>query len=250
MRGHEAFEIVNDGAGSPFLFVCDHAANALPPDYGTLGLSKAAFTRHIAFDIGAADLTRALAGALGAPAILARYSRLLIDLNRDPEDPTLIMALSDGEIIPGNHPLTRDERRVRHSRFYEPYHGAIAGALDGAARADGGAQGRGLVSIHSFTPAWKGQARPWHVGVLWNRDGRIARPLLDALHAESDLVVGDNEPYSGELEGDCMDRHGTKRGIAHVLIEIRQDLLATPGGVAVMAARLSRILGGLEKKEW
>jgi predicted N-formylglutamate amidohydrolase len=243
----EAFQVVNAQGGAPFLLLCDHASNVLPPAYGTLGLPAEAFTRHIAYDIGAAALTRALAVRLGAPAILTAFSRLLIDANRGEDDPTLIMALSDGAVIPGNHPLDEGERRARVARYYRPYHAAIAAALDSAL-----ARGvtPALLSIHSFTPAWKGKARPWHVGVLWNRDGRLALPLLDALAAEGDLVVGDNEPYSGELKGDCMDRHGTARGLPHVLIEIRQDLIGTEAGVAAMAERLERVIRGLDMTEW
>lgn len=238
----DSFTSLKGGLGSSLLLVCDHASNRLPPGYGTLGLPEDAFVRHIAYDIGAGALTRALSARLGAPAILAGYSRLLIDLNRGPEDPTLIMALSDGALVPGNHPLRPEERACRIALYYEPYHEAIRTTL-------GGMLARGLepriVSLHSFTPVWRGQARPWHVGVLWNRDGRLAQPLLEALRAEGDLVVGDNEPYSGELEGDCLDRHGTRRGLAHVLIEIRQDLLSEEAGIAAWADRLARIIGAM-----
>ena len=235
----DPFTRLGPESGAARLLVCDHAANALPEGYGTLGLPAEAFLRHIAYDIGAASLTRALSARLGAPAILARYSRLFIDLNRGAEDPTLIMALSDGALIPGNHPLTEVERAHRIAAVYEPYHCAIAAEID-AVLARGAAPR--LISVHSFTPVWRGRPRPWHVGVLWNRDGRLARPLLEALRAEGDLVVGDNEPYSGELEGDCMDRHGTKRGLPHVLIEIRQDLIDTEAGALRWADRLARVI--------
>ena len=235
----ESFTTLRMGAGSGVLLVCDHASNRLPAGYGTLGLTQEAFERHIGYDIGAAQLARALSARLDAPAILGGYSRLLIDLNRGAEDPTLIMALSDGALIPGNHPLPAEERARRLALYYEPYHAAISAALDTMLA-------RGLepkiISLHSFTPVWRGRARPWHVGVLWNKDGRLAHPLLEALRAEADLVVGDNEPYSGELEDDCMDRHGTKRGLPHVLIEIRQDLLGTVAGIAAWADLLARAI--------
>ena len=246
-QGTRAVRILNASGPSPFLLLCDHASNLLPEGYGTLGLPPDALTRHIAYDIGAARLTEALAGRLDAPAILTGFSRLLIDTNRGEDDPTLIMALSDGAVIPGNHPLETREREARLARFYRPYHAAITKAIDGALRRNGPIA---LLSIHSFTPNWKGKARPWHVGILWNRDGRIALPLLDALRSEGDLVVGDNEPYSGELEGDCMDRHGTARGLPHVLIEIRQDLIADEAGVAAMAERLARLIGALDRTKW
>jgi predicted N-formylglutamate amidohydrolase len=227
------------GVGSGLLLLCDHASNGLPEGYACLGLPPEAFNRHIAYDIGAAALTEALSARLQAPAILARYSRLLIDLNRGPDDPTLIMALSDGALIPGNHPLAEAERARRLALYHEPYHGAITDTLDAML-----ARGLrpGIVSVHSFTPVWRGRSRPWHVGILWNRDGRMARPLLDGLRARGDLIVGDNEPYSGELEGDCLDRHGTRRNLPHVLIEIRQDLIDTEAGVALWAGRLGAVI--------
>lgn len=237
-----AVRTLNEEGDPGLLLICDHASNRLPRGYGTLGLPAAAFERHIAYDLGAAALTEALARRLNAPAILAGFSRLLIDANRGEDDPTLIMALSDGAIIAGNHPLLPRERQRRISQFYAPYHAAIKEALD-----RGIALGHSprIYSFHSFTPVWRGRPRPWHVGVLWNRDDRIARPLLEALRCEGDLVVGDNEPYSGALDGDCLDRHGTKRGLPHVLIEIRQDLIIDEEGVGAWAARLGRIIPAL-----
>ena len=171
--------------------------------------------------------SRVLAAELGAPALLANFSRLLIDSNRGPDDPTLVMRLSDGAIIPGNARVDAEEIARRKADWWEPYQAAISARID--AMIAGGAP-PALVSIHSFTPAWKGVPRPWQVGVLWDRDPRLARPLLDALAREGDLVVGDNEPYDGALAGDTMHRHGTRRGLAHALIEVRQDLIAGGGG--------------------
>ena len=235
----QAFSVLNGASTSPFVFVCDHASNRLPPGYGTLGLPAEAFARHIAYDLGVAALTAALSDRFHATAVLAGFSRLLIDPNRGSDDPTLIMALSDGAIIAGNHKITPEERAHRIAAYFEPYHQAIDAALD-RVLARGAAPL--LISVHSFTPVWRGAKRPWDCGILWNRDGRLALPLLDALRAEGDLTVGDNEPYSGELEGDCMDRHGTQRGIAHVLIEVRQDLIGDDAGVAAWAARLEQTL--------
>ena len=225
-------------APSALLFVCDHASNALPEAYGTLGLDASAFGTHIAYDIGATDVTRALAESFRAPAILARWSRLLIDLNRGADDPTLIMKLSDGRIVPGNRCVDDAESQNRIARYYAPYHDAIESEI---ARARAAGIAPILVSMHSFTPVWKGVRRPWEVGVLWDKDGRLAKPLLTVL-ARAGFVVGDNEPYSGELEGDCMFQHGTENGLPHVLIEIRQDLIATETLARAFAGRLKPVL--------
>lgn len=236
----QSYEVVNEDAAPQLIFVCDHASNALPPDYATLGLEPTLFERHIAYDIGAADVTRAMAEAFRSPALLGVYSRLLIDLNRGADDPTLVMKLSDGAVIPGNATADGNEIRARIDRFYRPYHDAIE-ALITRAKAQGVAPT--LISVHSFTPEWKGQKRPWHVGVLWDRkDPRLAAPLLDELKGQGDLVVGDNQPYSGELEGDCMSQHALAHGLVHVLIEIRQDLIADRAGAVLWANRLVPIL--------
>jgi predicted N-formylglutamate amidohydrolase len=221
------------------VIVCDHARNALPPGYGTLGLPASEFTRHIAYDIGVEPVVRGLCARLGVPAVLAGYSRLLIDPNRGLDDPTLIMQVSDGAIVPGNRGLDAAERSRRIERFYQPYHAAIDALLDEAV-----ASGRppAILSIHSFTPAWRGIARPWHAGILWHRDGRFACPLIERLRAGNDLLIGDNEPYSGGLPGDTLDTHATARGLADALVEIRQDLIAGPAGVDEWADRLAALL--------
>ena len=227
-----------EAPAGPLLFICDHASNAVPRDYATLGLDEEDFAAHIAFDIGAADVTHALAEAFGAPAILGRWSRLLVDLNRGIDDPTLVMQLSDGRIIPGNRSLPRAEIDKRIAHFHAPYHRAIEAAIAGARR-NGFIPA--IISIHSFTPVWKGKRRPWEVGVLWDRDGRLAQPLLREL-AQAGFVVGDNQPYSGELENDCLYVHGTMNGLPHALIEIRQDLVATPEAAQAFAIRLRPVI--------
>jgi len=226
-----AFEAIS-GRG-PLVFLCDHAASALPP--GGLGLDPALLSTHIAYDIGAASVTRALAAAYGAPALLGAWSRLLIDLNRGADDPTLVMKLSDGSIIPGNRAADAAEVARRIQAFHAPYHAAIAAELD---RIGPDAV---LFSMHSFTPAWKGRPRPWDVGVLYDRDVRLAAPLMARL-AEAGFTVGDNEPYTGALEGDTLWRHGTMRGLPHVLIEMRQDLVGTDAQTQGFALRLKPIL--------
>lgn len=237
-----AFDVIEGDPAAGLVLICDHARNALPREYGTLGLPPAELQRHIGYDIGAEAVTRGLARRLGVPAVLSRFSRLLIDPNRGEDDPTLIMRLSDGAVVPGNAHVDQAERERRLALFYRPYHDAIERVIAAAS-----ATGRdpAIVSIHSFTPAWKGVERPWHAGILWDRDGRLPKPLIAALQAEGDLVVGENEPYSGELEGDTLNRHGTRRGRAHALIEIRQDLIAADDGVAAWVDRLGRILPGL-----
>jgi predicted N-formylglutamate amidohydrolase len=227
-----------DAEAGPLLFICDHASNAMPQSCPTLGLEEGAFATHIAYDIGAAEVTRVLAGAFSAPAILGHWSRLLVDLNRGADDPTLIMQLSDGRIIPGNRSLTDSEIAQRVKRFHAPYHRAV-----GAAIADARAKGfvPTIISMHSFTPVWKGFRRPWEVGVLWDRDNRLAKPLLEAL-SRAGFAFGDNQPYSGELENDCLYVHGTMSGLPHVLIEIRQDLVATVDAARAIALRLKPVI--------
>ena len=237
-----AFEIINPDGDPRFLFLCDHASNALPERYGTLGLGADELERHIAWDIGAGDVVRHLSSAFQAPAILALYSRLLIDLNREPLDPTLVMQISDGAIIPGNRNVDNAERQYRLSHFFEPYHRAISAEID---RALAAGQVPLLVSVHSFTPRWKSFQRPWHIGLLWDRDSRAAAPLKSALERNGDLVIGDNQPYSGELKGDCLYTHGTMRGLPHILVEVRQDLIETQQGVEKWASVLEAALRGL-----
>ena len=230
----------NCGAPPGLILLCDHAGNAFPPGYGTLGLPPAELERHIAYDIGAAGIVRAMSKQLGAPAVLSRYSRLLIDPNRGADDPTLIMRLSDGAIVPGNHHIDQTEWDKRVRLYYEPYHAAVSSLIAHMRR-------KGvtpvIVSIHSFTQAWKGVARPWHAGILWDRDDRLSSRLIETLRADPATVVGDNEPYSGQLEGDCLYRHATSHGLAHALIEVRQDLIGTAQGQQHWAERLSK---GLE----
>jgi predicted N-formylglutamate amidohydrolase len=239
LRTSASFEVHQPENTGNILFLCDHASNAVPEHLATLGLPAGEFATHIAHDIGAAELTRALADRFGAPAILGRWSRLVVDLNRGSDDPTVVMKLSDGRIIPGNRTLDPHAVAERVATYHAPYHEAIAARIrDRLARNVVPV----LVSIHSFTPVWRGRPRPWHIGILWDRDGRLAQPLLQRLQRERDIVVGNNEPYSGELENDCLYRHGTMNGLPHVLIEVRQDMLADAAGIAYWAERLERAL--------
>jgi predicted N-formylglutamate amidohydrolase len=238
--GAKPYRLIEGDASTGLLILCDHAENVIPEAYGTLGLRPEDLHRHIAYDLGAAEVAERLAGTLGAPAVLSRFSRLLIDPNRGLDDPTLIMQISDGLIVPSNAGLDPEEIGNRIARYYEPYHRAIERGIEAAVAAG---KPPVIVSVHSFTQAWKGTPRPWSVGVLWDKDPRLALPLLDALRTIPDIEVGDNAPYSGQLKGDTLYRHGTKRGLAHALVEVRQDLILGPEGQGEWAMRLARALG-------
>ena len=238
-----AFEVLEGNYDSGLVLLADHAMARVPAEYGDLGLDRSVFERHIAYDIGIEALTRALAAKLSCPAVMATFSRLLIDPNRGEDDPTLIMKLSDGAIVPANHPLFADERERRLERYHRPYHHAIDALIEKSSESTGCPPL--VISLHSFTPFWKGVARPWHTGVLWDGDPRAVRPLIDALAAIEGVIVGDNEPYDGALKGDTMNRHCMEKGIAHALLEVRQDLIADAGGVALWAGRIAPILAAL-----
>ena len=225
-----------DDAG--VLFLCDHASNALPPAYGTLGLPEAQLARHIGYDIGAAWVTRRLAARFGAPAVLTTFSRLLIDPNRGADDPTLVMRLSDGAIVPGNADADDAEVARRTSLYWRPYREAVGEAVE-AMSGDGTTPA--VVAVHSFTDNWKGIPRPWEIGVLWDTDPRFAVPLMDGLR-DAGFSVGDNEPYDGALRGDTLDEEVTRRGIAGLLVEVRQDLIREVGAAYTMADRLADVL--------
>ena len=240
------FDVVEGDRHEGLVLVADHARNALPDDYGSLGLPAAELRRHIAYDIGVEDVTRVLAARLGVPAVLAGFSRLLIDPNRGEDDPTLIRQLYDGTVVPGNYPMAPEERERRLDRFYRPYHDAVAAMI--ASVAEASCTAPFIVSVHSFTPVMQGRPRPWHVGILWDLDDRAPRHLIEALAAERNLVVGDNEPYDGALRGDTMFKHAIANGFAHALIEIRQDLIATPAGVAEWVDRLAPIVDAINRR--
>ncbi|MBS9479136.1 N-formylglutamate amidohydrolase [Ancylobacter radicis] len=236
------FERIPGDPATGLILLCDHASNALPPAYGSLGLPPEQLARHIGYDIGAAGVTRRLAARLDCPAVLSCFSRLLIDPNRGEDDPTLVMRLSDGALIAGNRHADAAEIERRIARFHRPYHQAIEAEIEAALAA-------GIVpailSVHSFTPVWRGLARPWHAAILWDADPRFTRELIAALEAPGDLIVGDNEPYDGALKGDCLYRHATRRGLASTLLEIRQDLIADAAGQESWAARLAGLLPAL-----
>lgn len=240
------FDLVDGDRRKGLVLLADHAGRALPEQYGRLGLPHSEFDRHIAYDIGVDPLTRRLAELTGAPAVLANFSRLLIDANRGEDDPTLIRQLYDGTVVPGNYPLAEPERDRRLDDFYRPYHDAVGSLIASVAQESGAAPL--IISIHSFTPVMQGRPRPWHVGILWDLDDRAPKPLIEQLGRDPLLVVGDNEPYDGALRGDTMYRHAIVSGFAHALIEVRQDLIAEQSGIDDWAQRLAPIIEDLNRQ--
>jgi predicted N-formylglutamate amidohydrolase len=233
------FEVQDGDGRSPVLIICDHAGRLIPRSLGSLGLTEDQQASHIGWDIGAVGVARRLGAALGARTVWQRYSRLVIDCNRPLEAADSITPRSERTEIPGNQSLGPEAAEERAREIFHPYHREIRAALD-----QRHAAGRPtvLVAMHSFTPVFLGRARPWHVGVLYNRDSRVAAPLLQALRQEGDLVVGDNEPYAvGDLTDYSIVHHGERRGIPHVEIEIRQDLIADEQGQQAWAERFARL---------
>lgn len=240
------FEVIEGDRARGMLLVADHAMRNLPDEYGDLGLPAREFDRHIAFDIGVEAVTRHLAALLGVPAVMARFSRLLIDPNRGEDDPTLIRQLYDGTIVPANYPMREAERERRLDAYYRPYHDAVGAMLSSVAAQSGRAPF--ILSVHSFTPVMKGRVRPWHAGILWDLDDRVARLLIEGLTADPSLIVGDNEPYDGALRGDTMYRHAIVNGFAHALVEIRQDLIAEDSGALAWARRLAPLVDAINAR--
>ncbi len=233
------FHIFGEDRPGRWLVTCDHATNLVPPDVATgdLGIAPEDMARHIAYDIGAAGLARQLGDLLNSPVICSNFSRLVIDPNRGEDDPTLVMQLYDGTIIPANRRIAATEVERRLNTLYRPYHAAYARL---AARQDDTV----IVAVHSFTPCLKGRApRPWHVGVLYSHlDTGFSRAVIARLMAEPDLCVGDNEPYVGHLPGDAIDRHALIPRRLNTLIEVRNDLIADDGGQALWGARLAPLV--------
>lgn len=236
------FEILEAGRPGPVLLVCDHASRFIPRGLADLGLDRATLDRHVAWDPGAAAVTRLLAARLHAPAVLSHFSRLIIDPNRPLDDPESIREVSDGVEVPGNRGLGPAERQARADTFFFPYQNAIGARIDRIVHAGATPV---VVSIHSFTPALAvgGGHRPWQVGILWDEDARLARPVIDLLRRRHGVAVGDNEPYTGRSpHAYTMPIHCYERGIPGVLFEIRQDLIAEPGGIAHWADIVGDVL--------
>lgn len=238
----DPFELVNADGRSSFALVCEHASNWMPSSYARLGLPETELQRHIAWDIGAADLARGLSLALDAPLILATASRLLIDLNRPPGSATSIPELSEATRVPGNCGLDDEERKRRANRWFYPFQDAVGALLD--RRQERGRLTR-LLAIHSFTPVFLGQVRPWQAGILYRRSAALGAHLVERLGGEA-AAIAHNQPYQIDDESDfTIPIHGEARGLDAVLVEVRQDLIATADGAAHWADRLAGALGGL-----
>ena len=234
----------NAAGRSPFLLTSDHYGRAIPRILGDLGLPPGELTRHIAWDPGIAGVADALSKHLDAHLIAQRYSRLVIDCNRPPGAPGSIPVTSEATVIPGNEGLARDAAQARRRQIFDPYHRRIAEVIRRRLR---DSIPTVLVSLHSFTPVYAGIARPWHIGTLYHRDTKLPPLLLKLLRDETDLVVGDNEPYAVSDETDyTIPVHGEARGLMNSGIEIRQDLIAGQAGQRQWADRLARIFGEIE----
>ena len=233
-----------------FLIICDHASNYIPAALNGLGLPETDLERHIAYDIGAFEVAQRIADELNCPLVASQFSRLLIDPNRGLDDPTLVMKLSDGAIIPANRTLDpfhdKAAWQARIDDYYKPYDQAIEQAIDNA-RAAGHVPI--ILSVHSFTPLWRGQKRPWHAAVLWDKDDRLRNLMLDYMALQKDICFGDNAPYSGHLKNDCLYRHGTQKGLPHALIELRQDEISSTAGQVRWATHMVEIMKQAENKD-
>jgi predicted N-formylglutamate amidohydrolase len=235
-----AFTVGNENGTSPFLIIADHAGKEMPRRLDQLGLADVDCDRHIAWDIGAGALADMLGKGLDAIVIRQTYSRLVIDCNRWPSTPASIVSVSELTPVPGNVGLSEHQKLARRREIFDPYHKRIATELD--RRRDAG-RPTVLISAHSFTPVFESVARSWHVGVLYNRDPRFAHILLALLQHEAGLVVGDNEPYRVSDASDyAIPVYGERRGLPHVELEIRQDLIAQGSGQKKWAALLARLL--------
>jgi predicted N-formylglutamate amidohydrolase len=231
------FSVLNPGAGSPLLLVGDHAGRDIPRRLLRLGLPPGALDGHIAWDIGAAGLGEALAARLGATFIRQRYSRLVIDCNRDPTRPDSMPEISDRVRIPGNVALDAAARAARVGEIFEPYHARIAAELDGRARATV------LVSVHSFTPVLAGAARPWRFGVLHLGVSPFSAAMLARLRAAfGEDLVGDNQPYSMDGTDFTVPHHAVARGLDYLELEVRQDIIGDAVGQAGIAAAIAPML--------
>ncbi|QMU59563.1 MAG: N-formylglutamate amidohydrolase [Boseongicola sp.] len=230
--------ILGGDRASRLLVICDHATNRVPDwvNGGSLGINNDDMARHIAYDVGASGVAIRLAERLGAPVVLSNFSRLVIDPNRGEDDPTLVMQLYDGTLIPANRGITEDGINERLQKCYWPYHSAVAEMA-------GRQEDTVIISVHSFTPRFRGRAlRPWQTGLLFADDDRLSRPLIELLRREDRMVVGENQPYSGFLRGDTIDRHGIAHGRQNTLIEIRNDLIADDIGQTKWADRYAQLL--------
>jgi predicted N-formylglutamate amidohydrolase len=241
-----AFSVARENGGSAFVLICDHAGKRIPRALGDLGVSASERERHIAWDIGAAGVAARLSERLDAFFIQQTYSRLVIDCNRPLDVVGSIVARSELTDIPGNLHIDEPSRALRAREIFHPYHARIAEELDRRFEKKRTAI---LVSVHSFTPVYLGKSRPWHIGMLYGRDARVAKILLDRIRAEGEWSVGDNEPYAVTAITDyAIPVHGEGRGIPNIGLEIRQDLIADEAGQAEWAERIARWLSPLPRE--
>ena len=230
---------VDEGAG-PFVVACEHASNRLPRALGTLGLKASDLTRHIAFDPGAAELAKGIASRIGASLVVQRFSRLAVDCNRDPALADAITTLSEETEIPGNLDLAPEAKASRIAGLWAPFHAALDRVIE---RRRAARRATALITVHSFTPVYRGVSRPWHVGIISTSERSFADAMLAALRRDRGLVVGDNEPYSAKDNVDyTIRRHGRDRGLPHVMIEVRNDLLRAARDVAAWTERLTEAI--------
>lgn len=238
-------EVLNPSGRGGVVILCEHASKVIPPDMDNLGLSGDDLTRHIAWDIGAEAVTRALSQMMDVPAVIHTVSRLVIDCNREPDHPTLVPTSSDGSDIPGNQNLSKAEIDRRRDQYYTPFHAAADQVIQDQLAAGVTPL---VIGMHSFTPVMGADSqseRPWQIGFLWNKDHRLAQALIGALQRETTLTIGDNQPYSGKDLYYTMQAHGADHGLPQTTVEIRQDLLATPDQAQQWAALLADALDGL-----
>ena len=243
----EIVSVINGAGKGRFVIVCDHASNRLLPEYGTLGLAAEQFERHIAWDPGALPVARHLSEMLDAPLVAGGLSRLNIDCNRPIDAPDLIPEISETTVIPGNAGLDAAARQARVELAHVPFHRAVETIV--SERIDQGLE-TCLVSVHSFTPVYKGTARPWHIGILHDEDERLSRPMIAELSATADIVVGDNEPYTpADRVYYTLERHARSRGLPCVMIEIRNDQIRDPKSQRVWGERIAKILSGIQEPD-
>jgi predicted N-formylglutamate amidohydrolase len=238
--GREAVAVVNPDGRGPFVLVCDHASNWVPPSLKSLGLPPGELDRHIAWDPGALELAHRLSSLLDAPLVHATVSRLVLDVNRDPSHHSSVVTVSEDTVIPGNQELSAQERSRRVRSIYEPYHQALGSVVERCIARNAAPQ---VVSVHSFTPVYRKERRPWHIGVLSGDDRRLSQPLLELLRAGGQFHVGDNQPYA-PTDGvyHTLDRHCADRKLRSVLLELRSDTIGDDESRNQWAARLSRAL--------
>lgn len=239
------YRLMNHLSEAPILLNCEHASRLFPASLGDMGLDPFARRCHLAVDIGAGALTEALAESLGVTAILANYSRLIIDCNRELMDPTAFLEYGDGIVVPGNRNLHQKEKDERAEAIYWPYHKAVEEQI---ARLKSIGPPPVFIAIHSFTPVLNGEARPWQMGVLWDKDEEMRSIFLEVLR-DAGYFVGDNEPYSGKAPMDfTIDHHAEARGLRHIGIEIRQDMVDSKEGVAEVAAVMHKLIESIPER--